>query len=226
MIKLFVDALDKAVRSGRTEVLINDFPIDIELTLGADFSKRTTYTGICNISGVEFDMSFRVQCSENYYGPNCTVAHFVHLWRECMLVAVKGELSASTVVKIIMSTSCTTCVPHYDPSTNCTQCLTGRDASTNCTTCLPGYDPSTDCTQCLTGRDMSTTCNTCLLGYGPSTDCIQCLTGRDASTYCSQCLTNRDIRTKCTTCLPGYDPQTNCTHNVSLTFNVSCRKLL
>ena len=54
------------------EVLINRFPIDIELELGANFTERTTYTGIYNISGLGFDMSFRVQCSENYYGPNCT----------------------------------------------------------------------------------------------------------------------------------------------------------
>ena len=54
------------------EAIINRFPIDLELELGANITERTTYIGIYNISGLGFDMSFRVQCSENYYGPNCT----------------------------------------------------------------------------------------------------------------------------------------------------------
>ena len=50
------------------EAVINRFPIDLELELGASFTERATYTGIYNISGLGFDVSFRVQCSENYYG--------------------------------------------------------------------------------------------------------------------------------------------------------------
>ena len=72
-IQFFIDALDKAVKGlQEIEVIINRFPIDLELELGANFTERTTYTGIYNISGLGFDMSFRVQCSENYYGPDCT----------------------------------------------------------------------------------------------------------------------------------------------------------
>ena len=71
-IQFFIDALDRAVWSNETEVIINRFPIYLELQLGANFTERTAYTGIYNIPGLGFDMSFRVQCSENYYGPNCT----------------------------------------------------------------------------------------------------------------------------------------------------------
>ena len=59
-------------RINETRAIINRFPINLELTPGPNFTERTTYTGIYNISGLGFDMSFRVQCSENYYGPNCT----------------------------------------------------------------------------------------------------------------------------------------------------------
>ena len=55
-----------------TEAIINRFPIDLELNPGPNFTERTTYTGFYNISDVGFDISFRVQCLENYFGPNCT----------------------------------------------------------------------------------------------------------------------------------------------------------
>ena len=74
-VQFLIDALDRAVQNGETEVLINRFPIDLELELGAAFTERTTYTGVYNmilLCDLGFDMSFRVQCSENYYGPNCT----------------------------------------------------------------------------------------------------------------------------------------------------------
>ena len=206
-IQFFIDALDKNVRGGEIEVLINRFLVDLELEPETTFTERTTYTGTYNISGLGFDMSFRVQCSENYYGPNCTT--FCDPIEEVYTCDSEGRL-VCTGKNRDTATNCTTCLPGYDPSTNCTQCLTGRDMSTRCTTCLSDYDLSTNCTQCLIGRDVSTGCTTCLPGYDPSTNCTLCLTGRDVSTYCSQCLTNRDIRTSCTTCLPGYNPSTNC----------------
>ena len=86
--------MDRAVPiSGitETEFLINRFPIDLVLELGADFTERTTYTGIYNISGLGFDMSFRVQCFVNYTMVK-TVLHFVsHL--ECTPVTVKEIVS-------------------------------------------------------------------------------------------------------------------------------------
>ena len=72
MIQFHIDVVDRAARYDETPAIINRFPIDLKLTLGAPFTKRKTYTGIYNISGVGLDMSFRVQCSRNYYGPNCT----------------------------------------------------------------------------------------------------------------------------------------------------------
>ena len=76
-IQFYIEALDRAASAEPEElpefqaVLINCFPIDLELELGAAFTERTTYAGIHNISDLGFDMSFRVQCSENYNGPNC-----------------------------------------------------------------------------------------------------------------------------------------------------------
>ena len=70
--QFFIDVLDRANKDkNETEAIINCFPIDLELSPGPSFTERTTYTGIYNISGLGFDMSFRVQCSENYYGPDC-----------------------------------------------------------------------------------------------------------------------------------------------------------
>ena len=160
-IQLFIDALDRAAQSGETQVLINRFPIDLELELGAAFTERTTYTGIHNISGLGFDMNFRVQCSENYYGPNC--ATFCKSVQNLYTCGSGGS---------------TICLQSgRDPATNCATCITEMDPETNCTTCLSSfYDPHTNCTQCLSGRDVSTNCTECLVpGYDPSTNCTECL---------------------------------------------------
>jgi hypothetical protein len=216
-VQFFIDALDRAVRSNESVALINRFPVDLELQLGAAFTERTTYTGIYNISGLGFDMSFRVQCSRNYYGPNCTT--FCEEVEGVYTCDSEGRGVCLLHIGRDSATNCTTCRPEWDPETNCTtclsslydiqanciQCIAGRDIDTKCTTCLRGYDPSTNCTECLAGRDINTACEKCLLpGYDPSTNCNRCLTGRDMST-------------NCTTCLPGYDPSTNCTeclHNI------------
>ena len=161
-IQFFIDALDRAQQSGETKVLINRFPIDLELELGAAFTERTTYTGIYNISGLGFDMSFRVQCSENYYGPNCgTLCEPIEDLYTCDSGGSRICLHSGR-----------------DPATDCATCITEMDPKRNCTTCLSSfYDPQTNCTQCLTGRDVSTNCTECDLvpGYDPSTDCMECL---------------------------------------------------
>ena len=73
MIQFFIDALHRVSRPRlTTTTVIKSFPIDLELNPGPNFTERTTYTSISGISDVEFDMSFRVQCLENYFGPNCT----------------------------------------------------------------------------------------------------------------------------------------------------------
>ena len=181
-IQFFIDALDRDVWSGETEVLINRFPINLELELGADFTERTTYTGIYNISGLGFDMSFRVQCSVNSDGPSCTT-----LCKPMRVYTCDNKGNSICVQS------------GRDPITECTHCLQGwLNSNTNCTTCLYAfYDIQTNCTQCLPGRDIASNCTTCLPGYNPATSCTQCLSGRDAST-------------NCTACLPGYN-DFNCT---------------
>ena len=120
-----------------TEAIINRFPIDLELELGTSFTEKTTYTGIYNMSGLGFDMSFRLQCSENYYGPNCTT----------FCDPVEGVYTCDSKGRAV-------CIhDNQDPTKSCTECLPGRDQLTNCTECLPGYDSSTNCFDCLPGRD-------------------------------------------------------------------------
>ena len=161
-IQFFIDALDRDVPTSglsENEVIINRFSIDLELALGAEFTKRTTYTGIYNISGVEFDMSFRVKCSENYYDPNCTT----------FCAPLKEVYNCSSEGRFI-------CIQaNRDSATNCTTCLPGWGPKDDCATCLPFYDVKTNCTQCLAGRNISTNCTTCLSGYDPSTNCTECL---------------------------------------------------
>ena len=139
-----------------TLAIINRYPIDLELTLGATFTERTTYTGIYNLSGLGFDMNFRVQCSENYYGPNCTT----------FCEPMEGVYTCDSEGKIV-------CLHDgQDLATNCMACLQGWNSKTNCATCLPYHDTQSNCTQCLTDREITTNCTTCHLpGYDPSTNC-------------------------------------------------------
>ena len=128
-------------------------------------TEQKTYTGIHNIS--QLAMSFQVNCSENYYGSNCTT----------FCEAKEGVYNCDSNGNIICvennrdsSTMCINCSENYygpdcttfceavegvyncnndgdivcvedtrDPSTRCTQCLTGRNPTTNCTSCLPDY---------------------------------------------------------------------------------------
>ena len=141
-------------------MFINRFPINLELQPGPTFTDRVNYTGIYNISSLGFDMSFRVQCSESYYGPNCTT--FYDPVRD--VYTCDSELGSMVCLKV-----------NHDSATNCMTCLQGWEPKTNCTTCLPYYDIQSDCTQCLTGRNIATNCATCLPGYDPLTNCTECL---------------------------------------------------
>lgn len=67
--QLFIDAI--GVINNETEVIINRFPINLDLELGENTAELETYTGAYNISRQGFDLSFRVQCSKYYYGKNC-----------------------------------------------------------------------------------------------------------------------------------------------------------
>ena len=153
-IQFFIDALDKAAQDGEIEVLINHFPIDLELELGAAFTERATYTGVYNISGLEFDMSFGVQCSENYYGPNCiTFCEPMEGVYTCISEGIPVCLRGN-------QNFCTQCLSSWNPSLNCAMCL---DPSTSCTTCRNRrFDPSSNCTSCLGFMDPQTKCTKCL----------------------------------------------------------------
>ena len=135
--------------------IINRFPIDLELDPGTNFTDRTTYTGIYNISGVGFDMNFRVQCADNFFGPNCTtfcepVEGVYTCDREGRVVCLHNNQDSAT--------NCTTCFPGYDPATTCTQCRLSRyDPSTNCEECVPGYNILTNCIECLPDAPCQTT---------------------------------------------------------------------
>ena len=161
-------------------------------------------------SNVTFDLSFRVQCSENYYGPRCNVF--------CSEVA--QQLSCDNEGNVVCvnqyrnpEINCTECLPGRDPSTNCERCLPGRDIDTNCSNCLSGRDLTKDCAECLPGRDLATNCLNCLLKVrDPATNCLDCLLARrDPSTNCSECLLEgRDPATDCLECLPGRHLASNC----------------
>ena len=185
-IQFFIAAIDRSLPMStstisETEAIINRFSIDLELNPGADFTERTTYTGIYNISDVGFDMSFRVQCLENYFGPNCTT----------FCEPLEAVYTCDSEGRYV--------------------CLHYRDPTTNCTTCLPNFDPQQNCTQCLLGRTLSSNCTECVIGRDITTNCTTCLPGFDPSSNCTQCVADRDITTNCTTCLPGFDILTNCT---------------
>ena len=136
-----------------TEVIINRFPIDLELNPGPNFTERTTYTGFYNISDVGFVMSFRVQCLENYFGPNCTT--FCEPLEGVYTCDSEGRPVCLESANFDPTTNCTSCLPNYDPEQNCTQCLLGRTLPSNCTQCPPGFDIMTDCTECLPGYEFT-----------------------------------------------------------------------
>ena len=111
-------------------------------------------------------MSFRVQCSENYYDPNCTT----------FCEPVEGVYTCSsegTPICLQRNQSfCTQCLSSLNPSLSCATCL---DPSTNCTDCHNrNFDPSTNCTDCHNRNfDPSTNCTDCHnRNLDPSMNCI------------------------------------------------------
>ena len=147
--------------SGISETLaiINRFPIDLELDPGTNFTERTTYTGVYNILGLGFDMSFRVQCAENFFGPNCTT----------FCEPLEGMYTCDSAGRALCLET------NRDPSTNCTSCLLGFDPDTNCSLCLFRRLLSSNCTQCASGFDLSTDCTACLSGYVLTANGTQCV---------------------------------------------------
>ena len=67
--------MDRAVdfsTSGLNETvaIIDRFPIDLVLEPSLNFTARKRFSGIYNLT--TFDISFRMECSENYFGLDCT----------------------------------------------------------------------------------------------------------------------------------------------------------
>ena len=141
-----------------TEAIINRFPINLELQPGPNFT-RANYTGIYNISDLEFDISFRVQCLENYFDPNCTT----------FCVPLEGVYTCDSQGNFVCSKE------NREPSTNCTTCRLGYNDLRNCEACLLGRNITTDCVSCLRGHDPSTNCTTCLPGYTFNIGGTQCI---------------------------------------------------
>ncbi len=104
--------------------VIDSLLIDLDnLQLGADYTEEMTFTGFHDIS--HMTMSFRVECSPGFCGPNCTT------------------LPDNIGVDECQANGTILCVHGWDPLQNCSECLNGRNLTTNCTTCLPGF--SGDC---------------------------------------------------------------------------------
>ncbi len=170
-------------------------------------------------------MSFRVECSPGFCGPDCTTTNVTNpRVVECQaggtLTCDDNRLDPSPPVacndclyNLDITTECSTCLnTNYDPVTNCIQCLPGWDITSDCTSCLPNRDPVTNCTQCLPNRDPSTNCSLCLQPKRfTDTDCSVCaLPGGDPATFCQTCLSlGRDPNTNCT-CKDNYDESTDC----------------
>ena len=220
-IQLHIDVLDRAQGPDESQKIIDRFPIDLELQLGANFTQQRNYTGLYNIS--KLGMSFKVECSQHFYSADCTkfclpVEGQYFCESDGSSLCIQANRDPSTLCTSCLSgldilTNCTECLPAYDPTTNCNKCRKPNlDPGKNCSTCLQiGYDPQTNCTQCLPWRDPSTNCTQCLTGRDPSTNCVRCLQGYDLLTNCSKCQPGQDPATNCTKCLPQLDPDTNCT---------------
>ena len=95
--------------------VVDRFPIDLELSVSSGPIARTTYSGIHNVA--QFELDFRIACSENYHGPQCNVF--------CM--EVPGQFTCKNDgTKMCMN-------GNLSPESNCTQCrVSGRDPQNNC----------------------------------------------------------------------------------------------
>ncbi|XP_064403235.1 multiple epidermal growth factor-like domains protein 10 isoform X2 [Halichondria panicea] len=233
-LQFFIEAIDSGLPN-----IIDSLLIDLDnLQLGADFTEEMTFTGFHNIS--HMTMSFRVECSPGFCGPDCSTPQNNLRVATCQAdgtaTCTDNRLDPSPLVacndclyNLDITTGCSTCVQtNYDPATNCTACLPGYDIDKSCSTCInTNYDPDTNCSTCIIGTryDPLTNCASCVdVNFNPSdgctscllefydlqTNCTQCLPNRDPSTNCIQCLPGWDITSDCTSCLPNRDPVTNC----------------
>ncbi|XP_064403204.1 protein psiR-like isoform X3 [Halichondria panicea] len=222
-IQFFIQAIES-----RLPNIIDSLLIDLDnLQLGADFTEEMTFTGFHNVS--HMTISFRVECSPGFCGPDCTTTpqnnpRVATCQADGTLTCTDNRLDPSPLVacsdclyNLDITTDCSTCVQtNYDPAINCTACLPGYDIDKSCSTCInTNYDPDITCSTCIIGTryDPLTNCASCVdVNFNPSDGCTSCLLEfYDLQTNCTQCLPNRDPSTNCTQCLPNRDPSTNCT---------------
>ena len=87
---------------------VDIFVIDISLTSGIDFSTPITYMGVNGFGQIQ--LSFRLNCTENYYGPVC--ATFC-MERDDDL----GHYTCGSDGSIVCRQG------YQDPSSFCTECI-------------------------------------------------------------------------------------------------------
>ncbi len=169
------------------------------------------FTGFHNISTMT--MSFRVECSPGFCGPNCTTTPTNNpLVAECQangfVTCVNNKRDPSLLVpcsdcfyNLNSSTNCSTCLQaNYDPDNNCMTCLPNYDIATNCSTCANRrYDPANNCQSTV-----NQSCTLCIPGWDIDSDCLSCMPNRDLSTNCTQCLPGWDTTSGCSSCLAGF----------------------
>ena len=96
---------------------VDIFLIDTNLTSGIDFSVPTTYIGMNGFGRIE--LSFRLNCTENYYGPDCATF--------CMeRNDDQGHYTCDSDGSIVCQ------LGYQDPVTNCTMCIPAE----GCSKCL------------------------------------------------------------------------------------------
>ena len=212
-IQFFIEALDSGLPNIIDSLLVN---LD-NLQLGGDFTEEMMFTGFHNISTMT--MSFRVQCSPGFCGPDCTTTPSDNqLVAQChsngSAVCLDNKrdpsmniLCSDCLYDLDNNTDCNTCLEtNYDPVTNCQACLNSYDIVTDCLLCINRtYDSVTNCQACCPNYDLSTNCQACLPNYDIAVNCILCTNRRyDHQTNCTSCINGWDITTQCATCLSGF----------------------
>ena len=110
-------------------MVLDRFLIDLELSVSGP-TARTTYSGIHNVA--QFDLSFIIDCSENYHGPQCDVF--------CM--EVPGQFTCNNDgTKMCVNGG-------FSPESDCTQCrVFDRDPQNNCEEAAIALSPRLPSTQ-------------------------------------------------------------------------------
>ena len=185
------DRINNNQAPNETEGIIDRFLINLDqLQLGADLTEQKNYTGIYNIS--QLAISFQVECSENYYGSDCTT----------FCEAVEGVYNCDGNGSIV-------CVEE------------NRNSSTMCINCSEKYY-GPDCTTFCEAVEEMYTCGSdgkivCVKeNRNPTMFCINCSEkyyGSNCTTFCEavEGVYNCDSNGKIVCVNANLDPHRNCT---------------